>query len=98
LFVAWKRGRDFVRAVYTGRKIPASLSYVILRGEGKMEDARGSKTPYALSFPLPPRTSAGWPPTCVFVTVNEARRYLATSRPILEMGRSPFKVSKPIHK
>jgi hypothetical protein len=38
-----------------------------------MERARGgSKTP------LPPRTSAGWPPTCVYVTVNKARRYLAT--------------------
>lgn len=23
--------------------------------------------------------SAGWPPTCMFVTVDSARRYLATS-------------------
>jgi hypothetical protein len=44
-----------------------------------MERARGSKTPCALSLPLPPHTSAGSPLTCVFVTVNEARRYLATS-------------------
>jgi hypothetical protein len=63
----------------TGRKISATLSYVTVGGEGKMERARGSNTPYALSFPLPLRTSAGWPTMCVFVTVNEARRYLATS-------------------
>jgi hypothetical protein len=65
--------------VYTGRKISASLSYVTVRGEGKMERSRGSKTSYALSLPLLPRTSAGWPTMCVFVTVSEARRYLATS-------------------
>jgi hypothetical protein len=40
---------------------------------------KGGKTPYALSFPLHSRISAGWPPMCVFVTVNEARRNLATS-------------------
>jgi hypothetical protein len=47
--------------------------------EGK-EDGRGreSKTPCALSLPLSSRTSAGWPLTCVSVTVNEARRYLVT--------------------
>jgi hypothetical protein len=35
--------------------------------------------PYALSLPLPPCTSAGWLPTCVFVKVNEAQKYLAIS-------------------
>jgi hypothetical protein len=65
--------------IYTGRKISASLSYVTVRGEGKLERTRSSKTPHALSLPLPPRTLASWPPTCVFVTVNEARRYLTTS-------------------
>jgi hypothetical protein len=69
---------------FTGRKISASLSYVTVTGYGNMESAwgGGSKTPYALSLgglPLPLRTSAGWPPTCVFVTFGEARRYLATS-------------------
>jgi hypothetical protein len=44
-----------------------------------MKRASGSKTRHALSLPFPPRTSAGWPTTCVFATVNEARRYLATS-------------------
>jgi hypothetical protein len=47
--------------------------------KGRWKRRGGSKTPYALSLPLTPRTSAGWPLTCVFVTVNEARRYLATS-------------------
>jgi hypothetical protein len=44
-----------------------------------MERARGRKTPFALSLPLPLRTSAGWPATCVFGTVIEDRNYLATS-------------------
>jgi hypothetical protein len=62
---------------YTGRKISASLSYVKVRGKGKMDSSSGEQDAFALSLPLPPRTSAGWPATCVFVTVNEARRYLA---------------------
>jgi hypothetical protein len=33
----------------------------------------------ALSLPFCPRTSTGWPPTCLFVTANDARRYLAAS-------------------
>jgi hypothetical protein len=37
----------------------------------------GNTTPFAIASP--PRTSAGWPPPCLFVTVNEAQRYLATS-------------------
>jgi hypothetical protein len=31
------------------------------------------------SLPLPPHTSAGLPPMCVSVMVNETQRYLATS-------------------
>jgi hypothetical protein len=62
---------------YTGRKVSASLGYVKERREGEMDSARGSKTPYRLWLPLPPRTTAGLPPTCVFVAVIEARRYLA---------------------
>jgi hypothetical protein len=58
---------------YTGRKISVSLGYVAVSGERKMERARGSKTPYALSLPLPSSTSAG------HQHINEARRYLATS-------------------
>lgn len=70
--------------VYTGRKISASLGYVAVRGEGKMEIAWGSKTPSALSLPLPsPPRLAGRPLTCVFVTVNGARRYLAESIPMM---------------
>jgi hypothetical protein len=44
-----------------------------------MERASGSKTPSALSLPVPPRNLAGWPATCVFVTVIETRRYPSTS-------------------
>jgi hypothetical protein len=69
----------FISSRYTERKIFPSLGYVAVRGGGKMEMTRGDKTPYALSLPLPPRSSAGWPP-CVFVKVNKAWRYLATSK------------------
>lgn len=30
------------------------------------------KTPYALSLPVPPLTTIGWPATSEFVTVNES--------------------------
>jgi hypothetical protein len=43
------------------------------REDGKVKG--GSKMPYVLSLPLPPRASAGCP-------VNEAQRYLATSIPV----------------
>lgn len=35
----------------------------------------------AVAFPpsLPPLTLAAWPTTCVFVTDNEARKYIAAS-------------------
>lgn len=39
--------------------------------------AKEGKMPCALSLPLIHTTTLGWPPTCVFITVNEARRYLA---------------------
>jgi hypothetical protein len=70
--------------MYSGHKVSVSLSYVTVRGEGKMERARGSKTPYMLLLLLPPHISVGWPPMCVFVTVNVAQRYLATSIVLLE--------------
>lgn len=52
-----------------GREISAILTHATVRGE--------RKTPNALS--LPPRTSTGWRKTCLFVTANEARIYLAIS-------------------
>jgi hypothetical protein len=54
------------------------LSYITVRGEGKMEGARREQgAVFVIPFPL--HISAGWSPTCVLVTVNEAQRYLATS-------------------
>jgi hypothetical protein len=73
-------------------------SFVTVRGKGKMERVRGgggSKTSCALSLPLPPRTSAGWPTTYVFGTVNEARRYLATSITVAEKKSSIPLIPKP---
>jgi hypothetical protein len=32
-----------------------------------------------MRYASPPSPYLGWPPTCVIVTVNKARRYLATS-------------------
>jgi hypothetical protein len=58
--------------------ISASRSYGTVRSEVKMERVGGGKKHYVLSFPLPPHTSAGWPRTCVFVTVNAAWRHLVT--------------------
>jgi hypothetical protein len=49
------------------------------RGREDGKGKGGSKKPHALPPSLPPGTTAGWPPNCIFVTVNEARRYLATS-------------------
>jgi hypothetical protein len=46
-------------AWYTGRKISANVSYVTVRGYGKMERARGEQDALWLSLPLPPRHSAG---------------------------------------
>jgi hypothetical protein len=64
----------------TGRKISARLTYITVTGEGKMERARGEQDAiFAVASLLLPRTSSAWPLTCVFVTVNEAQRYLATS-------------------
>jgi hypothetical protein len=45
--------------------------------KGKRKGQVWGMMPRALSLPLPPRISAAWPPTCIFVTVNGARRYLA---------------------
>jgi hypothetical protein len=38
-----------LKGKYSGRNIIASVSYVTVRGEGKMERARGSKTSKSLS-------------------------------------------------
>jgi hypothetical protein len=65
--------------MYTGRKISASLSYVTVRGEGKMERARGEQDSLC-AIASSPSPYLGWlATTCVFVAVNEARRCLATS-------------------
>jgi hypothetical protein len=48
-------------------------------GDGKGKGR--SKTHHVLSLPLSPRISSGCSRTCVFATVNAARRYLATSIP-----------------
>jgi hypothetical protein len=86
----WVRDKQALD-VYTGRKIFASPGYVTVRKEGnveRVETARGggSKTPSALSPSFRPRTTGGWPPTCVFVKINEARRYLVTSIPQSHYG------------
>jgi hypothetical protein len=45
----------------------------------EVREGKGGYTSYKLSLPLPPRFTAGWPTMCVFVTVSEAHRYLATT-------------------
>jgi hypothetical protein len=70
--------------LYTGCKIFASLGYVTVKGEGKMERAREEQDALcAVASPpsLPPSLYLGWlqSPRCVFIMVSEARRYLATS-------------------
>lgn len=67
---------------YNGRKKFAILSYVTVKGQGNRW------TFYAISLPLPPRTTADWPPTCALVTANEARRYLAPG--MLLLGRQYY--------
>jgi hypothetical protein len=44
---------------YTGRKISASLRYVTVRGEGKMEGARGEKDA-SCAIASPPSAYHGW--------------------------------------
>jgi hypothetical protein len=63
-------------SLYNGRKISANLGYVTERGEGKIE--RGEQDALC-AITSPPLPYLGWLATCVFVTVNGARRYLATS-------------------
>jgi hypothetical protein len=84
---AWEWYEDLIgyNSLVTRRKISASLSYDTVRGERKMERTRGEQDAFAQSLSFPHRTSAVWPPTCVFVTVNEARRYLATSTQLAEV-------------
>jgi hypothetical protein len=61
-----------------GRKTAANLSYVTVGGEEKMERARVEQ--HACAIVSPPSPYLGWlAVTREFVTVTEARRYLATS-------------------
>jgi hypothetical protein len=68
-----------VRSFILDAKISPSLSYVTVRGRWKGQGDQYAICAIAWRSSLLPRTSAGWPQTCVFVTVNEARRYLAAS-------------------
>jgi hypothetical protein len=52
--------------------------YFTLRGDGKMERAKGEQDALC---------DIASPPSCVFVTINEARRYLATS---IQMNQLTF--------
>lgn len=60
--------------LYSSHNIFLSLGYITVRGEGKMEKAKGSKL-----LPLPPHYSASWPTMCLLVIVSEAHRYFATT-------------------
>jgi hypothetical protein len=52
--------------LYTGHKISVSLSYIIVRGERKMERARGEQDAlYTITFPLSPYL--GWLATSVCI-------------------------------
>jgi hypothetical protein len=62
---------------HTRRKISVNLSSITVRGKGRMKRARGSKTPYAISFSHPPSASYN---VCI-CNGQQARRYLATSIP-----------------
>jgi hypothetical protein len=62
--------------LYAGCKISASPGYVTGRGEGSMDRARG-KQDVLCAIASPPTPYIGWLTTRI--TVNEARRYLATS-------------------
>jgi hypothetical protein len=71
----------FLECCYNGRKISDSLSYVTVRGGRKGGKVKGEER--RLVHSLPPCTWTDWPSTCVFVTVNEALRYLTKSIPNL---------------
>jgi hypothetical protein len=70
--------------LYTGSKISASLSYVTVRGKGKMEEPLGSKTPYALSLPLPPQPRLA----------GHQRVYLQRSTKIGDILRQAYTIPK----
>jgi hypothetical protein len=67
-----------LNARFSGLKISTKLSYLLVRRYGKMEGqgGGGDKTPSVLSLPLSPPSFAGWPSTCVLVTVKEAEDIL----------------------
>jgi hypothetical protein len=68
------------RRVYQTQNIcePELRHRKMVREDGKSKGGARHHLLSRGSIFLPYRTSAVWPPTCVFVTVNEARRYLAT--------------------
>jgi hypothetical protein len=47
----------------------------VLRQSKRGREDENGKTSCALSLPSPPRTSAGWSATCVFVALKEGRRH-----------------------
>lgn len=70
---------------WTESKISANLSYVTVRGEEIWNFRRGARRIVRnLIRPSRLHTSTGWPATCVLITVNEAQRYLATSKPTVK--------------
>jgi hypothetical protein len=78
-FYIWTKKVFQMLATETGRKISASLGWIAVRGEWKMERARG-KQDGSCAIASPPSSYHSWPATtCEFVTANDARRYLATS-------------------
>jgi hypothetical protein len=67
------------RENYTVCRTSESFCYITVRGEGKMESARGEQDVLCAVASPPSHTSAGWTPVSVFVTVNDVRRYLMAS-------------------
>jgi hypothetical protein len=63
----------------TGYTVSLSLRYITVREEGIDGKCKGSKISYVILLRLLPCTLIGWPSVCVFVTFNEAWRYLARS-------------------
>jgi hypothetical protein len=73
------RRQNYMELYCTQNICERALSYIRVEGTMVRAVGGGGKTPNALSLHLPLRTSACWPTTCVFVTVKEARIYLAES-------------------
>jgi hypothetical protein len=66
--------------LYFRRKISASMGYVAVRGEGKIDGAARGEQDALCDIVSPPSPYLSrLATTRIFVTVNETRRYLATS-------------------